>query len=857
MKKILSLFLLALGVGQAVQAQTANDIQVTHCTSDCGQVLVGAARVEPGSIQWTGAQVVDSFFLESADTAFAFTGASNYLTDAFAFNTWTINPPSFAGMSQAQASGSAPAFGIYFAPQQAGAVTATQSYRVSDQGGQVNVSQTPVVQGTGVADSDTSPAITLDVTLTGTSSQAACADIGAQCTDAMLNTQGVATFSITPRVNAGLVPAGAAAVQYVLVELQAEEVNTSCTGNDLSFTDSGITANSFTTNDYYHYLEGNGPNQTPASCTRNYAFLVSVDKTFLFQAANRRSTAGGRVEYNFFVRGHQDTQNRARWPGSQPLFRLSTDTVVSPPPTQTPPVASFSTAASGLTVMLNASASSDADGTIASYVWQSSDGTTIPAGQNSQVTFPQAGTYTITLTVTDNDNLTGNSAMQVTVSDGGGGQQTPPTAMFTTTTEGLTATLNAAASSDADGNIASYQWQSNDGTTIPDGQVAQVTFAQAGTFNITLTVTDNDGLSNTATQMVTVSATPDNTPPTAAFTFQSNELVVTLDASGSSDADGSIVSYEWQSNAGVTIANGQMSQATYPQAGTFTITLTVTDNNGETDTISQAVTVSDVPNVLPIAAFTFQVNGLNVALDASGSSDMDGNIASYQWQSNAGVSIADGLMSQATYPQSGTFTITLTVIDNSGGTNSVSQAIVISSGNGGTGPTAAFTFQVDGLNVMLDASSSTDTDGSIVNYQWQSNGGVTIPNGQMSQLTYPQEGTFTITLTVTDNSGLSSMLSQSITLVDTGQQGMATADFTATPIMGEAPLTVMLDAQASQPSMNATNITSYQWISSNGSFIPPESTQQVIFGIPGTYTITLTVTDNLGIKDTAVQTLVE
>ena len=86
-----------------------------------------------------------------------------------------------------------------------------------------------------------------------------------------------------------------------------------------------------------------------------------------------------------------------------------------PPPENTPPTASFTAAASGLTVSLDGRGSTDADGTIASYAWNFGDGTT-GTGSTATKTYATSGTYPITLTVLDDDGAAGNTAQNVTVS---------------------------------------------------------------------------------------------------------------------------------------------------------------------------------------------------------------------------------------------------------------------------------------------------------------------------------------------------------------------------------------------------------------------------------------------------------
>ena len=120
-----------------------------------------------------------------------------------------------------------------------------------------------------------------------------------------------------------------------------------------------------------------------------------------------------------------------------------------------------------------------------------------------------------------------------------------------------------------------------------------------------LTVTDIDGLTDSATSTVTVSAPtvpPANQPPVASFTATppSGEapLMVGFDAAASTDPDGTIVSYYWNYGDGTT-GSGALVNHNYTTAGDYTVILTVTDNNGSTDSATSTVPVS-APTAPPV-----------------------------------------------------------------------------------------------------------------------------------------------------------------------------------------------------------------------------------------------------------------
>ncbi len=123
-------------------------------------------------------------------------------------------------------------------------------------------------------------------------------------------------------------------------------------------------------------------------------------------------------------------------------------------------------------------------------------------------------------------------------------------------------------------------------------------------------------------------------PPIAKMKVVSvNHMDVAVADDGSSDADGTIVSYDWSFGDG-GVASGTTATHSYTAVGTYTITLTVKDNDGLTGSASASVEIVDNP---PVAAFDFTVSGAAVSVDAGTSSD-DYGIVSYAWNWGDGTS---------------------------------------------------------------------------------------------------------------------------------------------------------------------------------------------------------------------------
>ncbi|MGV1098226.1 PKD domain-containing protein [Thiovibrio sp. JS02] len=257
----------------------------------------------------------------------------------------------------------------------------------------------------------------------------------------------------------------------------------------------------------------------------------------------------------------------------------------------------------------DAAGSYDFDGTIASYSWDFGDGATSPYATTNHI-YKVPGTYTVRLTVTDNDGGTASAQASVNVT-GEEVLNTPPVAsIYVTTSSGeapLAVLLDGSSSTDSDGTISQYSWDFGDGYS-GTGAFVNHTYSSTGTFTAILTVTDNEGKTASAQTVITVTApVPLNQPPTAVITASPLTGVAPLNTSfsgaGSIDADGTITAYEWDFGDGTT-GSGLTVSHQYGIAGTYVATLTVWDNSGAKAQTNVTITATKVAATTPVSRFS-------------------------------------------------------------------------------------------------------------------------------------------------------------------------------------------------------------------------------------------------------------
>ncbi|WP_168215941.1 PKD domain-containing protein [Halorussus ruber] len=414
----------------------------------------------------------------------------------------------------------------------------------------------------------------------------------------------------------------------------------------------------------------------------------------------------------------------------------------------------------GEVVECSAGESYDSDGTIREFDWNLEDGTNL-VGDDMVHTFSESGLYSVELTVTDDEGATDETTETIRVEE----ENEPPTADIscspTDVTVGETVECWADGSADSDGTIEAFDWSFGDGTT-DFGENVTHTFEEPGTYSVELEVTDDSGVSDTASETVYVAET--TKPPAVELSCSPTEVTVGEPvecwADGSADSDGTIEEFDWSFGDGATGFGEDVTHA-FEEPGTYSVELEVTDDDELT--ASESVTISvETDNEGPNAHISYSPTNLErgdtVRFDASESTDPDGRITEYRWQ--IGDTVKYGETVRHTIEETGDYDVELVVTDGDGASDTATQSVSVLKG-----PTAEFSFSPKQPQSGQSISFEAERDSRIERYEWDFDGdGEYEASGRKVTQQFDSAGKHSVKLHVVGKGGMDNTATEIVTV---------------------------------------------------------------------------------------------
>jgi PKD repeat protein len=554
------------------------------------------------------------------------------------------------------------------------------------------------------------------------------------------------------------------------------------------------------------------------------------------------TATGARAEHTYAAPGQYRAVLRVEDDSGHPChfgIGLRRVTVNAPPLAEAGPDLS---AMVGQRLQFDGTASYDVDGVITDWRWDMGDGTVLD-GASVVYGYPKSGRYAVTLTVTDDSGVANSHARDhatVTVN-------APPEPRFTIPLRPVSvselAVLDASGSTDDDGQILTWIWDFGDGV-IGEGPVASYAWTRPGTYQVTLSVSDDSGTTS-AVQSLTRTVRVDAAPLADAGPDQlvtASEVV--FDGSRSSDSDGAITAWEWDFGDGST-GSGQSPYHAYASPGTYEVALVVRDDSGAPLNTDRATMVLRV-NAAPIADAgppQTVAPGEEFTVSGGASVDPDGHVARYLWEFPGGRRVEGERVADA-IADPGLYRIRLTVQDDFPGPAGEDEAEVLITVNAApvavAGPDRLI---APGDTVLFDAGQSFDRDGQLTSWRWEFDDLGLPLDARSVERAYDTPGVWTAQLIVTDDSGvLNATASDDVTI-----RVNAAPTAKAGPVIETESLFVEFDGTGSGDADGDALILT--WDFGDGSAPAQGARPTHVFPRPGIYPVTLRVDDGTGLAN--------
>ncbi|MCB0706923.1 MAG: PKD domain-containing protein [Saprospiraceae bacterium] len=536
-----------------------------------------------------------------------------------------------------------------------------------------------------------------------------------------------------------------------------------------------------------------------------------------FQAVfTNTSTNANDFEW-FFGDGNMSTQNNPTYSytmdGTYTVTLIASNDCGSDTTTQeltiaTPPIAGFSATNTAGCAPLIVEYTNESSENVTGWAWEFPGGTpSASSDPNPIITYNTAGVYDATLTVS---NSTGDQSITqfslVVVDD-------IPQAGFTSVVLGSQADFTNTST-----NANSYEWFFGDGN-MSMATDPTYTYAMDGNYFVTLVATNDCGPDTTIQNVVI------GTPPLAGFTVSNTSGCAPLEVSFADASSDNVSSWSWEFPGGTPSASSDPNPIiTYNTAGTYDVTLTVSNVSGD-NTVTQfgVIVVEDIPQ----ADFGFVVNGLQTTFS---NTTQAGD--SYEWFfGDGGFSIETDPIHD--YALDGDYLVTL-IATNDCGSDTTLQSVTIN-----TPPTGAFSVSNSTGCAPLIVTFTNESSENVSSWSWDFPGGTPSASSDPNPvITYNTAGVYDVSLTVSNSAGESTVSQTGIVVVDD---------------VPNAAFSNVITGLNVDFTNTTTNANGYEWQFGDGD-ISMDVDPSHVFDMDGTYTVLLIAMNDCG-NDTSAQTI--
>ncbi len=482
------------------------------------------------------------------------------------------------------------------------------------------------------------------------------------------------------------------------------------------------------------------------------------------------------------------------------------------------------------------------------YSWHFGDGTNPVLGQNVNHTFADNGNYNLVLTVTDKDGAVISQTVEVTVDN-----VAPAIASITKPDiikEGELVEFKATATDVGVNDTLTYSWNFGDGTDAVIGQNVNHTFADNGNYNVVLTVTDKDGAITSQTVEVTV----DNVAPVIVNIVKPSTIKegeqVEFKATATDVGVNDPLTYSWNFGDGTDAVIGQNVNHTFADNGNYNVVLTVTDKDGAVTTQTVEAIVDNVAPVIVNIVKPDQINeGQQVEFKATATDVGINDTLTYFWNFGDGTQPIIGQNVNHIFADNGNYNVVLTVTDKDGAVTTQTTTVKVDN----VAPTIVNIIKPERIQesqtVQFTATAIDVGINDTFTYSWNFGDGTDPVIGQNVNHTFADDGIYHLTLTVTDNDG--GVTTQTTTVTVDNVAPTITALTIPTDIRTGTPTLF----QATATDIGTNDTLTYSWNFGDGTDPVIGDNINHTFINPGTYQITLTVTDGDGGYATSERTI--